>query len=67
MPKNLGILRKTSNHGRVQPTPAPAQGMQRQETEIQMEFLYLHRRYLSGMKREEWVAPMPGRPCFTGL
>lgn len=25
------------------------------------------RRYLSGMKREEWVAPMPGRPCFTGL
>lgn len=23
--------------------------------------------YLSGMKREEWVAPIPGRPCFTGL
>lgn len=23
--------------------------------------------YLSGMKREECVAPMPGRPCFTGL
>jgi hypothetical protein len=23
--------------------------------------------YLSGMKREECVAPIPGRPCFTGL
>jgi len=23
--------------------------------------------YLSGMKREEWVAPMPGLPCLTGL
>ena len=23
--------------------------------------------YFSGMKREECVAPMPGRPCFTGL
>lgn len=23
--------------------------------------------YLSGMKRDEWVAPMPGLPCFTGL
>ena len=23
--------------------------------------------YLRGMKREECVAPMPGRPCFTGL
>eukprot|EP00850_Spirogloea_muscicola_P005644 SM000026S08893 [mRNA] locus=s26:315519:319069:+ [translate_table: standard] len=23
--------------------------------------------YLSGMKRDECVAPMPGRPCFTGL
>lgn len=25
------------------------------------------RAHLSGMKRDEWVAPMPGRPCFTGL
>eukprot|EP00850_Spirogloea_muscicola_P002807 SM000011S18985 [mRNA] locus=s11:186395:190464:+ [translate_table: standard] len=23
--------------------------------------------YLSGMKRDECVAPMPGRPCFTGF
>lgn len=23
--------------------------------------------YLRGMKRDECVAPMPGRPCFTGL
>jgi hypothetical protein len=23
--------------------------------------------YLSGMNREEWVAPIPGLPCFTGL
>lgn len=23
--------------------------------------------YLRGMKRDEWVAPMPGLPCFTGL
>lgn len=23
--------------------------------------------YLSGIKREECVAPIPGRPCFTGL
>jgi len=23
--------------------------------------------YLRGMKREEWVAPIPGRPCLTGL
>lgn len=23
--------------------------------------------YLRGMNREEWVAPIPGRPCFTGL
>ena len=23
--------------------------------------------YLSGMKREECVAPIPGRPCLTGL
>ena len=22
--------------------------------------------YLRGMKREEWVAPMPGLPCLTG-
>ena len=22
--------------------------------------------YLRGMKREEWVAPIPGRPCLTG-
>lgn len=29
--------------------------------------LYWPRGYLRGMKREEWVAPMPGRPCFTGL
>lgn len=24
-------------------------------------------RYFRGMNLEEWVAPMPGRPCFTGL
>jgi hypothetical protein len=23
--------------------------------------------YLRGMNREEWVAPIPGRPCLTGL
>jgi hypothetical protein len=23
--------------------------------------------HFSGMKREECVAPIPGRPCFTGL
>lgn len=23
--------------------------------------------YLRGMKRDEWVAPIPGRPCLTGL
>lgn len=23
--------------------------------------------YLRGMKREEWVAPIPGLPCLTGL
>lgn len=23
--------------------------------------------YLSGMKRDELVAPIPGRPCVTGL
>jgi hypothetical protein len=23
--------------------------------------------YFNGMKREEWVAPIPGRPCLTGL
>lgn len=26
-----------------------------------------NRVYLSGMNRDEWVAPIPGRPCFTGL
>ena len=23
--------------------------------------------YLRGIKREEWVAPIPGLPCLTGL
>ena len=23
--------------------------------------------YFRGMNRDEWVAPMPGLPCFTGL
>lgn len=23
--------------------------------------------YFSGMNLELWVAPIPGRPCFTGL
>lgn len=23
--------------------------------------------YFNGMKRDECVAPIPGRPCFTGL
>ena len=27
----------------------------------------LSRVYFRGMKREEWVAPIPGRPCLTGL
>lgn len=36
-------------------------------------FIYTYKKvpkaavYFSGMKREEWVAPIPGRPCFTGL
>ena len=23
--------------------------------------------YLRGMNLDEWVAPIPGRPCLTGL
>ena len=27
----------------------------------------IHLSYFKGMKRDEWVAPIPGRPCLTGL
>ena len=32
-------------------------------------FLLLHfvHVYFRGMNRDEWVAPIPGRPCLTGL
>lgn len=29
--------------------------------------IFILRIYFRGIKREEWVAPIPGLPCFTGL
>lgn len=50
---------------------APARPMPRdrhsRRKRLYVQVCSLLGRYLSGMKREEWVAPMPGRPCFTGL
>ena len=34
---------------------------------LKIFFLNKYSDYLRGIKRDEWVAPMPGRPCLTGL
>ena len=36
-------------------------------TQVFLNVAFISSVYFRGMKREEWVAPIPGRPCLTGL
>lgn len=65
----LGAASGGEGAGRVPPARSATE--QRRLGEI--SFIYTYKKvpeaafYFSGMKRDEWVAPIPGRPCFTGL
>lgn len=59
--------------GRAQDVPPPVRSATERRRLGEIFFIYTYKKvpkaavYFSGMKREEWVAPIPGRPCFTGL
>ena len=68
------LVHRTSSKPTKQLLPSPPCGMPLMLSPVlpkppprALPFHLMARAHFSGMKREEWVAPMPGLPCFTGL